>query len=162
MHRFHRPLALLILGAALAGCSEAPVPKGCGPEASAAGETAMNGTPMRECAGPQAQACLADSGRKHYFCSTADLLAWQKGLDDSQGEIVTFTRDLSDVDWNPDDAGDWVTMDTAWYVVDHERDNGQGETPPVGFSDLGDAEVFASKYGGRITGPDGLMPDRQD
>ncbi|PAU82175.1 hypothetical protein CK501_03225 [Halovibrio salipaludis] len=156
MHRVHRPLALLILGAALAGCGEAPVPEGCGPEASAAKKTAMNGTPMPECAGPQAQACLADSGRKHYFCSTADLLEWQKGLGDNEGEIVTFTRDLSDVDWNPRDTGDWVTMDTAWFVVGHERDNGQDQTPPVGFSDLGDAEIFASKHGGRITGRQGL------
>ena len=156
MHRVHRPLALLILGAAIAGCGEALVPKGCGPEASAAEETAMNGTPMPECAGPQAQACLADSGRKHYFCSTADLLEWQKGLEDNEGEIVTFTRDLSDVDWDPRDTGDWVTMDTAWFVVGHERDNGQGQTPPAGFSDLGDAEIFASKHGGRITGRQGL------
>ena len=162
MHRVHRPLALLILGAALAGCGEAPVPEGCGPEASAAEETAMNGTPMRECAGPQAQACLAETGEKHYFCSTAGLLEWQKTQAGSDSEIVAFTRDLSDVDWDPRDTGDWVTMDTAWFVVGHERDNGQGQTPPVGFSDLGDAEIFASKHGGRITGPDGLTPGGQD
>ena len=150
MHRLPLSLALLLASATLAGCGEAPVPEGCGPEASATDKTAMDGTPMSECAGPQAQACLAASGSKHYFCSTADLLAWQKELDENQGATVTFTRDLSDVDWNPDDAGDWVTMHTAWYVVDHERDNGQGETPPVGFSDLGDAEVFASQYNGRI------------
>ncbi|MEQ6886965.1 nitrous oxide reductase accessory protein NosL [Salicola sp. Rm-C-2C1-2] len=162
MHRTQSPLALLILSATLAGCGEAPVPEGCGPEASAATKTAMNGTPMRECAGPQAQACLADSGKKRYFCSTADLLEWQKGLEDNQGKIVSFTRDLSDVDWNPKDNGDWVTMHTAWFVVSHERDNGQGQTPPVGFSDLGDAEIFASKHGGRITSPDGLAPVASD
>lgn len=159
MHPVHRPLALLALSAVLAGCGEAPVPEGCGPEASATERTTMNGTPMRECAGPQAQACLADSARKHYFCSTTELLEWQEDRDDNDEAVVAFTRDLSDVDWNPRDTGDWVTMDTAWFVVGHERDNGQGQTPPVGFSDLGDAEVFASKHGGRITGLDGTTPD---
>jgi Predicted lipoprotein involved in nitrous oxide reduction len=101
---------------------------------------------MNECSGPQAQACVADQEEPLYFCSTSDLLDWQA---DSDREVhTTLTRDLSDVDWNPRDPGDWVAMDTAWYVVGHDRDNGQGQTPPVGFSDLGDAEIFASKRRG--------------
>jgi len=158
-----RALHLAILASAsllLAGCGQpAPdVPDYCAPEPTAGDAMTHDGAlTMNECSGPQAQACVADQEEPLYFCSTSDLLDWQA---DSDREVhTTLTRDLSDVDWNPRDPGDWVAMDTAWYVVGHDRDNGQGQTPPVGFSDVGDAEIFASKHGGRITGYDGIAKD---
>ena len=149
------PLALITL---LGGCGEAPpeVPAQCAPTASASQHVAENGLPMDQCDGPQAQACIPSASKTRYFCSTTNLLEWQQARSADMEPAIAFTRDLSDVDWSAHDSGDWVTMQTAWFVIEHGRDNGQGQTPPVGFSDFGDAEIFASKHGGHITDRSGL------
>lgn len=154
------PSALILSSMLLTACGQpAPdVPDYCAPEPTAGdAETHDGALAMNQCSGPQAQACVADQEEPLYFCSTSDLLEWQA---DTDREVhTTLTRDLADVDWDPQDPGDWVAMDTAWYVVGHDRDNGQDQSPPVGFSDLGDAEIFASKHGGQITSYGDIVPE---
>lgn len=158
-----RPLALAALAALalLAGCKEdvAQAPEPVMLTAEATGHFCqMN---LLEHPGPKAQVHLAGLPDPLFFSQVRDAVAYQRMPEQSHAIAAIYVNDMAAApSWENPDAANWISAETALYVVGARTTGGMGAPELIPFSQRTAAEAWAAEHGGRVLAL-GDIPDAE-
>lgn len=142
--------AFWLLAACASHEEEAPIDRT--PHAFDDHECASCGMIVREQPSPRAQAVHRD-GERVFFCSLADLIAYQEAPSRHGQLVVTWVEALPvDLDPAADDVAPrpWIEADEAAVVLGVRRERVMG-TPALTYASEADARAVAARVGGRTS-----------
>lgn len=160
-----KPIGVALLAAALAlpliGCNEsgvAALPQPLEPTAtSVAYFCSMN---LLEHAGPRGQAFLKGKAEPVWFSSVRDTFAFIILPEEPKDVAAIYVNDFAKAkDWKNPEAGTWVEIHSAWFVLGSDYRAGMGEIEIVPFSDRAAAQAFAATHNGHVVPFAGVKDD---
>jgi copper chaperone NosL len=156
----HRPIALLVVLAALSGCGEDEVVALPPPEEltrDASGYYCL--MVVAEHAGPKAQVFIAGQARPIWFPSVRDMLAYHLMPEETAEVIAIYVSDTGQAtSYDQPAPGSWVQAEHASYVVGADLQGGMGLPEAVPFAEQAAAEAFAADHGGQVHRFDDIPP----
>lgn len=146
-----RVLAFICL-VTLAACQDetAEIPQAVAMTTSAVGHFCqMN---LLEHPGPKAQVHLDGlSGAPLFFSQVRDAIAYMRMPEQSHEIAAIYVSDMGQApSWQSPGHDNWITAESAVYVLGSERVGGMGAPEVVPFGDARSAGTFADRHGGRI------------
>lgn len=144
----------------LAACQDetAEMPQAIAMTASAVGHFCqMN---MLEHPGPKAQVHLDGlPGAPLFFSQVRDAIAYLRMPEQSHEIAAIYVSDMGQApSWQSPGHDNWITAESAVYVLGSARVGGMGAPELVPFADAKSAGTFADRHGGRIVSL-GDIPD---
>lgn len=112
--------------------------------------------------GPKAQVHL-DGMAPLFFSQVRDAIAYARAPEQVAPILAIWVNDMgaTGASWEHPGQGNWVSGETAFYVVGSPREGGMGLPETVPFATRAGAEQFAAREGGRVMTlaeiPDGLV-----
>ena len=104
-----------------------------------------------EHAGPKAQIHLEGYPAPLFFAQVRDAVAYLKSPERDARILATYVSDMGAApSWNAPGTMNWTPLDTAHFVVEARVAGGMGAPEIVPFAEMGEAEAFTLRYGGRI------------
>ena len=100
--------------------------------------------------GPKGQIFLSDKLDPIWFSSVRDTIAFTLLPEEAKNIAAIYVNDMSQAIWEAPEAGSWIKVETAWYVIGSERRGGMGAPEAVPFSEQSAAEAFATRHGGEV------------
>jgi copper chaperone NosL len=100
--------------------------------------------------GPKGQIFLSDRPDPIWFSSVRDTIAFTLLREEAKNITAIYVNDMSRAVWEAPEAGTWIKVEGAWYVIGSERRGGMGAPEAVPFSTQSTAEAFAARHGGEI------------
>lgn len=102
--------------------------------------------------GPKAQVFEKDRQQAIWFTSVRDALAYNILPGEAQHVQAMYVHDMGRASsWEkPQTDGIWIKAVEAYYVIESNKRGGMGARETVPFRDLGQAEEFVRKFGGRV------------
>ena len=102
--------------------------------------------------GPKAQVFEKDRETPLWFSSVRDALAYLMLPGEAQNVLAFYVHDMGKAhSWEkPQNDGIWIMASKAVYVIESTRRGGMGALETVPFSEPSAAELFVSKFGGRV------------
>lgn len=167
----HAPLALVLIGLALAGCRDekaAEIPPPQRMTAEAVGNYC--GMNVLEHPGPKGQIVFSRVLTPVWFSSVRDTVAFTLLPEEAKTYQAIYVSDMARApSWDKPGADNWVEARQAVYVIESRVTGGMGAAEAVPFSERAAAERFAAENGGRVVafaeiprdyilGPDGTLP----
>ncbi len=106
---------------------------------------------LLEHAGPRGQAFLKSKAEPLWFSSVRDTFAFIMLPEEPKDVAAIYVNDFAKAkDWKNPEAGAWVEIHSAWFVLGSDYRAGMGETELVPFSDRAAAQAFAAAHDGRV------------
>lgn len=146
---------LLVAAAALAivaGCSKEDarvVPPAHALTADATGHYC--GMLLAEHAGPKGQILLAGEDAPVWFTSVRDTLTFLSLPEEAKNVAAVYVSDMAKAaSWEQPGDDNWILADTAFFVIESDRQGGMGGAEAVPFSTEAAAQAFIKQYRGRI------------
>ena len=100
--------------------------------------------------GPKAQILLTDRDAPVWFSSVRDAIAFTLLPDEPKNIAAIYVNDMAKASWDAPEPDTWIEAETAHFVIGSEMRGGMGALEVVPFSDVAEAEAFASRHGGQI------------
>lgn len=153
--------ALVLLGAVLAACGEAPAPSAA-PAPRPLDPAAIGHYCQMIVAyhpGPKAQIFLSDRSDPVWFSSVRDGIAFTRLPEEPKNIVAFYVNDMSNTEWEQPSDQTWIPADRAWYVLGSSRSGGMGAPEAVPFISASAAEAFAASFGGRVVRFDAIPAD---
>lgn len=102
--------------------------------------------------GPKAQVHLEDWPNPLFFAQVRDALAYVKGPERDAPITAFYVNDMgaAGASWEAPGTRNWVSADTALYVVGADVTGGMGAPEVVPFVDPAAARDFAAQMGGHV------------
>lgn len=147
---FFRIAALLLLGAALAGCDrKAQDAAGLAPLEIVPGTScALDGMLLADYPGPKAQIHYAGRAEPDWFCDTVEMFNVFHSPEQVRAISAIYVQDMGKADWvKPVD--NWIDARSAFYVAGSRLHGSMGPTF-ASFAQRADAEKFAAEHGGTV------------
>lgn len=150
---FFKNLAVLSSIVALTGCSadanQGPAPEPFTLTAEAAGHYCQ--MVILEHDGPKAQMFLDGLQNPLWFSQVRDGLARMKSAERTSEILVLYVNDMGAArSWTEPGIDNWITAESAYFVVGSDAVGGMGAPELVPFSDQAKAEEFMQTRGGEI------------
>lgn len=115
---------------------------------------------MLEHPGPKAQVHLSGLLNPLFFSQVRDAVAYQRMPEQSHAIVVIYVSDMGGgADWEDPGSHNWISAETAIYVVGAQIVGGMGAPELVPFSTRVEAEAFVSNHGGDIMSLDEIPDD---
>ncbi|MCR8726117.1 nitrous oxide reductase accessory protein NosL [Frigidibacter sp. ROC022] len=101
--------------------------------------------------GPKAQAFLDGYHQPVWFSQVSDAAAYRDDREKPAPIAVIYVSDMGAAEsWAVAGPANWISAETASYVIDSRQTGGMGLPEAIPFGRLPDAEAFAAKHGGRV------------
>jgi copper chaperone NosL len=100
--------------------------------------------------GPKGQIFLSDRPDPIWFSSVRDTIAYTLLPEEAKNIAAIYVNDMSRAVWEAPEAGTWIKVEGAWYVIGSARRGGMGAPEAVPFSAQSAAEAFAARHGGEV------------
>lgn len=91
----------------------------------------------------------ADGNVVKKFCSTRDMFSFYLDPENTRNVTSILVHDMSKAPWDVPNDGYFVDARKAWFVVNSSKKGAMGKTL-ASFSQQGDAQAFASEFGGQV------------
>jgi len=154
-------LITLAFALSLAGCSErnaVALPQPLEPTATSVAH--FCGMDLLEHAGPKGQAFLNGKAEPLWFSSVRDTFAFILLPEEPKDVTAIYVNDFAKAkDWRHPEAGAWIEVHQAFFVLGSDYRAGMGEVEIVPFSDRTAAEAFAATNHGRVVPFSGVRDD---
>jgi len=106
------------------------------------------------------QAFLRGKAEPVWFSSVRDTFAFIMLPEEPKDVAAIYVTDFAKAkDWRNPEAGTWVEIHSAWFVLGSDYRAGMGEIEIVAFSDRAAAQTFATAHGGRVVPFSGVKDD---
>ena len=120
--------------------------------------------------GPKGQVFLSDKADPIWFSSVRDTIAYTLLPEEAKNIAAIYVNDMGRASWEAPEAGTWIELESAWYVIGSGRRGGMGAPEAVPFAERATAEAFAESHGGAVVAfpniPEdailGAVPDQAD
>lgn len=150
---FSLPVILLVmlLGFALAGCSEEPQQSAkASPQPITDGDAChVCGMTITNFPGPKGQAFMKGDAEALKFCSTMDLFAFLKQPENETQISHAHVHNIAETPWGKPADDAYIRAVDAWYVVGHDQPGAMGHTL-ASFAEQEQAENFSDEHGGEV------------
>ncbi len=146
-------LVLALTGIGLSACERDAPPAAPPPAAETPVEATGHycGMLLSEHAGPKGQIHLASRAEPVWFTSVRDTIAFLRLPEEARDITAVYVNDMGRArQWDQPEAGAWVSLEEAWFVVESDRVGGMGAPEAVPFSTQASAESYVQAHGGRI------------
>lgn len=146
-----RLIALALVALVLSGCKEevAERPLPVTMTAEAVGHYCQ--MDLLEHPGPKAQVHLAGLPDPLFFSQVRDAIAYQRMPEQSHAIAAIYVSDMGAApSWEAPGADNWISAETAVYVVGATVAGGMGAPELIPFADRAAAEDFVARNGGEI------------
>ncbi len=101
--------------------------------------------------GPKGQIHLKNQSTPLFFTQVRDVVAYLKAPERDAEILAVYVSDLGAApNWSDMGKGNWIDINTAHFVVGAGVQGGMGAPEIVPFSEAGEAQKFAAKYGGMV------------
>lgn len=101
--------------------------------------------------GPKAQVHREGSPAPLFFAQVRDGLAFVKSPERDARILVTYVSDMGSAQsWDAPETANWIPADEAIFVVGADVAGGMGAPELVPFAEVGAAEDFIARFGGRM------------
>ena len=117
------------------------------------------GMRLAEHDGPKGQIRLAGRDEPIWFSSVRDAIVFLRQPEEPRDIVGAWGNDMGrSTHWDQPDAGAWVELREAWFVIDSRAHGGMGAPEAVPFAERTQAEAFREQNGGRVVRLDDI-PD---
>lgn len=117
------------------------------------------GMRLAEHDGPKGQIRLAGRDEPIWFSSVRDAIVFLRQPEEPRNIVGAWGNDMGrSTHWDQPDAGAWVELREAWFVIGSRAYGGMGAPEAVPFSERTRAEAFQEQNGGRVVRLDDI-PD---
>jgi len=100
--------------------------------------------------GPKGQVHLEGMPAPLFFAQVRDMVAYLKAPERDARIVASYVNDMGAApNWSEPGDGNWITADTAVYVVEAGVAGGMGAPEIVPFADSAAAADFVARHGGR-------------
>ncbi len=151
---FAAPMFVLALaGLGLSACDSKAPPAAPPPAAEVPLEATGHycGMLLSEHSGPKGQIHLASRGTPVWFTSVRDTIAFLRLPEEARDIAAAYVNDMGRArQWDQPEAGTWIRLEDALFVIESDRLGGMGAPEAVPFSERTDAESYVREHGGRI------------
>jgi Cu-processing system permease protein len=100
--------------------------------------------------GPKAQLYLKGESEPIWFSSVRDAVAFTLLPDEPKTIAAVYVNDMAKASWNSPEAGTWIEIGNAHFVIGSARRGGMGALEAVPFGDPEQAAAFAEAHGGQV------------
>jgi len=100
--------------------------------------------------GPKGQIFLAGRADPIWFSSVRDTIAFTLLPEEAKNIAAIYVNDMSRASWQAPEAGTWIELRNAWYVIGSDRRGGMGAPEAVPFSERAAAQAFTVRHGGEV------------
>jgi copper chaperone NosL len=155
-------LAVVLLTAAVTACDGPEGSAELPPPAEYTGEAIgyFCGMLLAEHGGPKGQVHLRSREAPLWFSSVRDTVAFTLLEGEPKDVRVIYVNDMGRAkDWEAPEAGTWVEIGSAWFVIGSRRMGGMGLPEVIPFGAPGSAESHVGEYGGRVVRLAEIPPD---
>lgn len=149
-----------LLAVGLAACSDqketAAVPP---PQEVAEAVGHYCGMLLTEHPGPKGQIHLESMLAPVWFSSVRDAIAFMRLPEEPRDISVVYVNDMGRAkNWDQPEAGAWVEIGEAWFVIESNQLGGMGAAEAIPFGEEQQAQAFQAEHGGKVVRLDGI-PD---
>ncbi len=100
--------------------------------------------------GPKGQIFLSGRADPIWFSSVRDTIAFTLLPEEAKNIAAIYVNDMGQASWETPEAGTWIEVEKAWYVIGSDRRGGMGAPEAVPFAERAAAAGFAHRNGGRV------------